>query len=242
LPDPQNVKEMNPALENVAMTLGKPVGAFPAQDHLAHIQVHLDYMRDPVYGANPIIAPMFTPQCLEHLKQHLVLWYLNHVEQYAAAALSRPFNILKEQVLPAEADQLLAAVAQHVHQDTGQTFGGVTPVIAQALQMLKQMQGQGPIDPATQALVQTSMAETQRRATKDQGELQLAAAKMQQADQHFMIGKQTELIKNTEDNLVQERIKSAELTRDAASLQTEQFKTAIDAQNAIQSTLGVQNG
>ena len=242
LPDPQNVKEMNPALENVAMTLGKPVGAFPSQDHLAHIQVHLDYMRDPVYGANPIIAPAFTPQCLEHLKQHLVLWYLNHVEQYAAAALSRPFNILKEQVLPAEADQLLAAVAQHVHQDTGQTFGGVTPVIAQALQMLKQMQGQPPLDPATQAFVQTSMAETQRRATKDQGELQLNVAKMQQNDQHFMLDKQTELIKNTEDNLVQERIKSAELTRDAASLQTEQFKTAIDAQNAIQSTLGVQNG
>ncbi len=242
LPDPQNVKEMNPALENVAMTLGKPVGAFPAQDHLAHIQVHLDYMRDPVYGANPIIAPMFTPQCLEHLKQHLVLWYLNHVEQYASASLSRPFNVLKEQVLPAEADQLLAAVAQHVHQDTQQTFGGVTPVIAQALQMLKQMQGQPPLDPATQAFVQTSMAETQRRATKDQGELQLEVAKMKQSDQHFMVNKQTELIKNTEDNLVQERIKSAELTRDAASLQTEQFKTAIDAQNAIQSTLGVQNG
>jgi hypothetical protein len=86
------------------------------------------------------------------------------------------------------------------------------------------------------------MAETQRRAAKDQGELQLNVAKMQQNDQHFMLDKQTELIKNTEDNLVQERIKSAELTRDAASLQTEQFKTAIDAQNAIQSTLGVQNG
>ena len=54
LPDPQNVKEMNPALENVAMTLGKPVGAFPMQDHLAHIQVHLDYLRDPVYGSNPV--------------------------------------------------------------------------------------------------------------------------------------------------------------------------------------------
>lgn len=241
LPDAQNVKEMNPALENVAMTLGKPVGAFPAQDHLAHIQVHLDYMRDPVYGANPIIAPVFTPQCLEHLKQHLVLWYLNHVEQYASASLSRPFNVLKEQVLPAEADQLLAAVAQHVHQDTQQTFGGVTPVIAQALQMLKQMQGQPPLDPATQAFVQTSMAETQRRATKDQGELQLEVAKMKQDDQHFMVDKQTQLLKNTENNLVQERIKSAELTRDAASLQTEQFKTAIDAQNAIQSTLGAQN-
>lgn len=242
LPDPQNVKEMNPALENVAMTLGKPVGAFPTQDHLAHIQVHLDYMRDPVYGANPIIAPAFTPQCLEHLKQHLTLWYLNQVEQYASTALRRPFNVLKEQVLPGEADKLLAAVGQHVHQDTQQTFGGVTPIIMQALQMLQQMRGTQPMDPATQALVQTSMAETQRRAAKDQGELQLKAAQMQQDNQHFMVDKQTDLLKNTEDNLVQERIKSAELTRDAASLQTEQFKTAIDAQNALQTTLGVQNG
>jgi hypothetical protein len=199
-------------------------------------------MRDPVYGANPIIAPAFTPQCLEHLKQHLTLWYLNQVEQYASTALRRPFNVLKEQVLPGEADKLLAAVGQHVHQDTQQTFGGVTPIIMQALQMLQQMRGTQPMDPATQALVQTSMAETQRRAAKDQGELQLKAAQMQQDNQHFMVDKQTDLLKNTEDNLVQERIKSAELTRDAASLQTEQFKTAIDAQNALQTTLGVQNG
>jgi hypothetical protein len=242
LPDPQNVKEMNPALENVAMTLGKPVGAFPSQDHLAHIQVHLDYMRDPVYGANPIIAPVFTPQCLEHLKQHLTLWYLNTVDTYASTALNRSFNVLKEQVLPAEADQLLAAVAQHVHQDTQQTFSGVTPVIGQALQMLKAMQPQPQMDAASQAFIQTSMAETQRRATKDQGDLQLKAAALQQKDQQFMLSEQIDMAKNTENNLVQERIKSAELTRDAASLQHEQFKTAIDAQNAIQATLGAQNG
>lgn len=241
LPDPQNVKQMNPALENVAMTIGKPVGAFPSQDHLAHIQVHLDYLRDPVYGSNPIIAPAFAPQCLEHLKQHLTLWYLSQVENYASSALNRPFNVLKEEVLPAEADQMLGAIAQHVHQDTAETFGGVTPVIMQALQMLKQMQSAPPPDAATQAFVQTSMAETQRRAAKDQGELQLKAAEMQQDNQHFMVGKQIEMAKNTENNLVQERIKSAELTRDAASLQHEQFKTAIDAQNAIQATLGAQN-
>ena len=55
LPDPQDVKEMNPALENVAMTLGKPVGAFPMQDHIAHIITHLDYFKDPMYGSNPIM-------------------------------------------------------------------------------------------------------------------------------------------------------------------------------------------
>ena len=242
LPDPANVKEMNPALENVAMTLGKPVGAFPLQDHLAHIQVHLDYMRDPVYGANPIMAPMFLPQCLEHLKQHLALWYLSQVDKYASEALGRPFNVLKEQALPAGADQLLAAVAQHVHQDTEETFKEVTPIIKQAIDAIKQLSGGAPPDPATQAFVQTSMAETQRLTAKDQTDAQLKAAEMQQRDQQFILKTKTDMAKNTENNLTQERIKSAELTRDAASLQHEQIQTAIAAQNDVQQTLGAQNG
>ena len=240
LPDPADVKEMNPALENVAMTLNRAVGAFPKQDHLAHIQVHLDYMQDPMYGANPIMAPMFIPHCLEHIKQHLTLWYLNQVDAYASTALGRPFNVLKEQELPFEADKLLAAVVQHVHLDTGTTFQQIPPIIQKAIAAMQQLKGQQPLDPATQALVQTSMAETQRRATKDQAEMQIKAAEMQQSNQQFMLKTQSDMAKNTENNLVQERIKSAELTRDAADLQHEQLKTAITAQNAIQQTLGEQ--
>lgn len=238
LPDPQNVKEMNPALENVAMTLGKPVGAFPQQDHLAHIQVHLDYLQDPMYGANPIMAPVFIPQCLEHIKQHLTLWYLNQFDSYASVALNRPFNVLKEQQLPHEADKLLAAVAQHVHQDTGENFQQVGPIIQKAMDAMKQLQGQPPMDPATQAFVQTSMAETQRRAAKDQSDLQLGVAKLQQQDSLNAMKINADMVKNTENNLTQERIKSAELTRDAASLQHEQLKTAINAQNELQQSIG----
>jgi hypothetical protein len=84
------------------------------------------------------------------------------------------------------------------------------------------------------------MAETQRRAAKDQAEMQIKAAEMQQSNQQFMLKTQSDMAKNTENNLVQERIKSAELTRDAADLQHEQLKTAITAQNAIQQTLGEQ--
>ena len=142
LPDPADVKEMNPALENVAMTLNRAVGAFPKQDHLAHIQVHLDYMQDPMYGANPIMAPIFLPQCLEHIKQHLTLWYLNQVDAYASTALGRPFNVMKEQELPHEADKLLAAVAQHVHQDTSQTFQQIPPIIQKAIAAIQQLKGQ----------------------------------------------------------------------------------------------------
>ena len=242
LPDPNDVKEMNPALENVAMTFGKHAGAFPRQDHLSHIQVHLDYLQDPMYGANPIMAPVFIPLCLEHVKQHLTLWYLNQVDSYSSAALNRPFNVLKEQTLPQGADQLLAAVAQHVHKDTGETFKALPPIIQNAIAAIKQLSGQPPADPATQAFIQTSMAETQRRATKDQAEMQLEAAKLQQDMQLATQKLQADMAKNTENNLTQERIKSADLTRDAANLQYEQVKTALEAQNLIQQTLGAQNG
>lgn len=238
LPDPQNVKDMNPALENVAMTVGKPVGAFPHQDHLAHIQVLLDYMRNPLYGGNPIIAPVYVPAALEHLKQHVTLWYLNQVGEYASSALGRRFDIMREQELPNDADKLLAAASQHVMLDSQDTFAQLPQIIMQALQMMQQMSSSQQLPPEVKALVDTQMAETQRRATKDQTDamidaqrLQLDAAKSEKAEA-------TKLIMNTEDNLTAERIKAAELDNDAANLHHEQVKTVLSAQQALQSQLG----
>lgn len=216
LPDPQDVKEMNPALENVAMTLGKPVGAFPSQEHLAHLQVHLDYAKDPMYGASPIMAPVFIPAMLEHLKQHLTLWYLNAMDAYASDALSEPFDILKVQPIIQEAQKLLAASSQHVHMDTQQQFAGVVPVMQQMIQTIQQLKAQQqPTDPSVQALVQTQMAETQRKAAYDQAKLQLDGAKLQADTQ----AKQ-------EKNVADQQIKAAELTHDINLLTLEQQHAA----------------
>ena len=239
LPDPQDVKEMNPALENVAMTLGKPVGAFPMQDHLAHFQVHLDYLKDPLYGSNPIMAPTFLPAVLEHLKQHLTLWYLNQMDGYTSAALDRPFNITKIEPVIREAQKLLAAAGQHVHQDSAEQLFELGPVIQQALEMVQKMKAQQPLDPSIQALVQTQMAETQRKTAKDQAEIEIKKQDMVVIGEEKAAELQARVLMNTEDNLTEERIKAAELTRDAAALQQEQIKTAIEAQNKIQSNLGV---
>ncbi len=212
LPDPQDVKEMNPALENVAMTLGKPVGAFPNQEHLAHLQVHLDYAKDPMYGASPIMAPVFIPQMLEHLKQHLTLWYLNTMDKYASNALGESFDILKVQPIIQEAQKLLAVSSQHVHMDTQQQFAGVVPVMQQMIQTIQQLKAQQqPTDPSVQALVQTQMAETQRKAQADQARLQLDGAKLA-ADTKA----------KQEKNVTDEQIKAAELTHDINLLTLEQ--------------------
>ena len=212
LPDPQDVKEMNPALENVAMTLGKPVGAFPSQEHLAHLQVHLDYAKDPMYGASPIMAPVFIPAMLEHLKQHLTLWYLNAMDSYASNALNEPFDILKVQPIIQDAQKLLAASSQNVHMDSQEQFSGVAPVMQQMIQTIQQLKAQQqPTDPSVQALVQTQMAETQRKAANDQARLQLDGAKLQADTQ----AKQ-------EKNVADQQIKAADITGNIGLLTLEQ--------------------
>jgi len=234
LPDPKEMQDMNPALENVAMTLGKPVGAYPAQDHIAHFKVHLGYAMDPLFGGNPVIAPAFIPQCLEHLKQHLTLWYLTMADGYTSTALGRPYNVLKVEPTIREAQQLLAVATQHVHQDAAEQLQQVGQMMAQMLQKLQQL-SQGmqntPPDPnimaQVQMLGQTAMAETQRKTAKDQADIQLAQQKLQ-----------AQQVENTENNLVQERIKAAELSRDAVQLQHEQLQTTLEAQHQMQSNLG----
>ena len=101
------------------------------------------------------------------------------------------------------------------------------------------------MDADAQALVQTSMAETQRRAQKDQTDAQMAQAKLvnsQQLEQaklkadadKFMAEKQMDLAMSAEDNRTKERIESAKLTHEGGKLQHEQVKTALGLENQAQ--------
>ena len=184
------------------------------------------------------MAPTFLPAVLEHLKQHLTLWYLNQMDGYTSAALDRPFNVLKVEPIMREAQQLLAAAGQHVHQDTTEQLNGIMPMIQNALQTLQKMKAQQPLDPSIQAIVQTQMAETQRKAAKDQADTQLKQEDMARIGQEKAADLQARVLMNTEDNLTEERIKSAEISNDAARLQNEQLQTALEAQNRLQSQLG----
>jgi hypothetical protein len=213
---------MNPALENVAMTIGKPVGAFPIQDQLAHMITHLDYFKDPMYGSNPIMAPVFVPAFLEHMKQHLTLWYLNQVDGYTSAALDRPFNVLKVEPIMQEAQKLVAAAGKHVHKDAETIAQTIIPALQQALQMVQKMHGQQPTPPEIQAIVQTQMAETERKKAYDQIDLQLRQQKQ-------LDDKQSKEAKIVAD----EQMKAAEITHDINVMTIEQqFERNKAAQQA----------
>ena len=217
LPAPEP-KEMNSVNENVAASLGRPISAFPQQDHLAHLQVHLDFLTSPILGSSILIAPQFVPVMLNHIKEHIALWYATHVFEVASEAAGRDisdFQKVKDNEVKQEFDRLLAATSQRVVPDAAEAFSALPQIVQQAMSMMQQLQGMNaPQDPRMAA----QMAETQRKAAADQAsvaveqarlkldeaKVQLAAAEKQQRQQDNM---QRELLK--QDRL--DKRQSAEL-------------------------------
>ena len=190
LPNPLGAKESNPALENVAMTMGRPAAAYPDQDHLAHIKIHLEYASNPAYGGNPVVGPVFAPHALQHIKQHLTLHYLQSMRSYVAQAEGGrdTLDLHQEKPLDVEAQQALAIASQLVSQESQQTIGPYLQQIqglAQKVQQAQQAQQQqaAESDPTAQVILKTQMAETQRKQAESQARMQIEQQKDQQSYQ-----------------------------------------------------------
>lgn len=191
LPNPMGAKESNPALENVSMTMGRPAAAYPDQDHISHIKIHLEYANNPAYGGNPVIGPSFAPHALEHIKQHLTLHYLQSMRAYVAEASGGrdTLELHQEKPLDIDAQQALALASQMVGQDSQTALGQFIPQIqalSQKVQQAKQQQAQSAAesDPTAQVILKTQMAETQRKAQESQSRMQL---EMQQDQQDYQL-------------------------------------------------------
>jgi hypothetical protein len=249
MPATAKPREMDAAHENAAMALGKPAFAYPRQDHLAHLQSHLNFALDPNLGSNNLIAPAFIPQALEHIKQHMMLWYTAQMSEYATSGTGIDLHKYDKNKLADKIDQAMALASEHVKRDTQQVFAGVTPALQQLGQIMQQFKQQPQVDPADQAILQASLAETQRRAQKDQLDSQYDQAKLQSDNQNVdkklvfeaqesQKKRDIEIAMNSENNLTQERLKTAELTVDEIRLRKEQNETALKLNESTQRQLG----
>jgi hypothetical protein len=231
--------EINAAEENAAMSIGRAAFAYPHQNQLAHIQSHLDFALNPILGSNPIIAPTFMPSFLEHFKQHLMLWYLGHMNGYVEESLGRPVKDYDIAGITGDIDKLYALASQHTQLDAKEAFAKVMPAMQSIMETVQKLKPQPQMDGSDQVILQTSMAETKRRAERDAKELAL----QEERQENEALGKnreqQIKIALNASDNLTEERIKTAELTHNAEVLKIEQEQTALAAQESAQRTLGV---
>lgn len=182
IPDPESLlvpapkaEAQNAVNENLAMTFGRPVTAMPDQDHLAHIQVLLDYMTSPFFGQLQVIAPKFLPAALEHLKEHVALWYVQNIYDSLSAEMQQDLGKLmrfRDPQTRKVLDQALAAASTETVAQAARTFASLPAVIQRAQQVLQAFGPQMPPDPKSQADVAREQIKAQSAREKMQARTQ----------------------------------------------------------------------
>jgi len=179
---PLEPKETNAVEENVMATMGAGIIAFPDQNHIAHLQTHIAYLQSNTLGSSRLMAPTFIPAILDHLKQHIAFWYSSEVFKIADRAtgtdVKEDIKTLKNKDEKQALDRMLAEASMTVSHGATDAMQALPPIIEQAIQMMQTLQPPPPMDPT-----QAALAETQRRASADQANLQLKGAALQSKNQ-----------------------------------------------------------
>jgi hypothetical protein len=176
---------------------------------------------------------------MEHLKQHMMLWYTQQVQGYVLAAGDVKLGKYEDSKIAKEIDRAIAVASDHVSLDSAQVFQGVMPALEQLGQLMQQFKpAPPPMDGESQAVLQASMAETTRRGENDKARLALDTQKMQLSQADKAQDRDAKVAMNAENNLTEERIKTAELTVDEVRLRKEQEDTAIKLNQETQRNLG----
>lgn len=194
LPD-DTPEETNAVNENAAMTMGRPVAAFPSQDHLAHLQVHLDYAMSPALGMNPLIAPRYVPMLMGHIIEHVALYYVQYNvdllkaaggmddDEFAQMMKMRDPDVRKEM------DKTLAYQSSDVVPAVDQVLSGLQPIIGQLQQVMQSLQPeepQPPVDPNAMAAIEQEREADQARDARERERTQLTLVDKREQREHDM--------------------------------------------------------
>jgi hypothetical protein len=192
--DQPSPEQRTSADENAAMLIGQPAYAYIQQDHIAHIQDHLQFAMNPFLGQSPFADPNYLNNLIEHVKQHMTLWYLNRSNGYVEQSTGKPIENYNDPKYTPVVDKLYTVVGAHVMMDTQEVFKDFMPSFEKLVQMAQQRKNQPPqLPPEAQVVKDTSMAETQRKTAADQAKQQYDQAKLQVDAQKAQMDNQTKI-------------------------------------------------
>lgn len=205
-------QDMDPASENVAAAMGRPVYVLPQQDHMAHIMTHMAFLKSPLFGSNPAIIQKYAYPMAQHLRDHLLNYYL--VESHNAVD-----KAMREELIPDEADQQVQLILQ-VQQLIEKQMGGFGQELAQISQFAEQFKPQPPMPPdnsmqIAQLNAQVQGQALQQRAQVDQARVQIEQQKLAQQQQ------------------IEAQKLAAQQQKDAAAMQAEQMRQAAENERAL---------
>lgn len=172
IPKPEP-SQLNPVNENVALALGRPIVAFPQQDHEAHISTHCDFFENQFFQMIVGTNLGAISGLLQNLKEHCVFWYATKVHELASQAATEaaqqkdptagkvdigdlPQTDPKDPEIGQMYDRMLAATSSHVMDATKQSqpLQRAAQTMQKLQQMLKAMQPPPVMDPTQAAMAQ----------------------------------------------------------------------------------------
>lgn len=183
LKEPDEAPRTDPIDENFSVMYGKPIRAFPEQDHESHIAVHLQFLQDPSLAGNPATSGL-QPILIAHVAEHVALLYRQRMEASIGVPMPSLPDIrdpkFKLEDINPELDMLISQRAAQVVAQAPQ----MAPI--RALQAAQQGK-QNPLEYAqqlaqleAQSLQQRTQAEIAADQAKAQSDIQIDQAKAQQ--------------------------------------------------------------
>ena len=173
LEKPQEASRIDPVDENMSVMYGKPIRAFPEQDHDSHIAVHMQFLQDPSLGGNPG-ARNLQPILIAHIAEHIALLYRQRMQSAIGINLAPLPDIrdpkFKFDDISPELDMQISQRASEVIKQSPQMEQ------IQAIMPNQQQQGGNPLDLARQL----AQLEAQMLQMKTQQELAIEGAKAKQ--------------------------------------------------------------
>lgn len=221
--------------------MGRPVYVLPKQDHMAHLKVHVAFLKSPLFGQNPAIIKTYLYPMAIHLRDHLLNYYLS--ESHRGVERATDENLIGD-----VADQQ-AQVIQRVQMFIEQELGGFGQMLAEVDKSAQQFapRPQMPPDNSMQVAqlnaqvqsqmvdkrIQADQAKTQMQAQAKQSEnaqrlqieqaklaqrqqeisneLQIEQMRQQAEDQRTQYETQARLSMNTSDNETAMKLAAAEI-------------------------------
>ena len=174
-------EDRDPVSENVAAAMGQPIYVLPQQDHLAHLQVHLAFLKSPMFGSNPVIMSNFFYPMAMHMRDHLLNYYL--VEAHNAVDEAQTEKLIAEE--SEEQVEIILKVQEFIENQLGGFAQELAQITETAQQFKPENQPQQPGDAMkiAELSAQIKQSELQQRTERDGARIQLDNAKMQASNE-----------------------------------------------------------
>jgi hypothetical protein len=134
VPPDQQASPMGPMEDIMAVTQGKPIKAFPGQEHRAHIQFKSTWLEDPIMGGKSPTMQQYVPMVLANIREH----QMAQMQEQVQGAVNEKAQGQQDPKVIAQIQAQAYQEVKKANEALAQVLGGDDPmhVVAQA-EMLK---------------------------------------------------------------------------------------------------------